>query len=281
MAAIRLSRALGADRPRRRWSDRRSAPLMRRRYRCPRLRAVASARHLPAGLHVVSANVHDRRHRHRRPRTRSASTCRSGVEARWQAHQPAERSGDGDALQRHRRAAAVVHPACAHCPGTLAGAVRRAHLAAERARRELIDSNRGLILSVVNRYRGVVRAESSTLDMSDLDHRRRAPAAQRRRSSLHRSHGHAGPRRRLVEARAAGGRQRHAQRDRSRHRCVGGVPPAARLVPGASRRPRPGRATIVAQRMAFAAGVTRLMGHARLHDRFAGIAALELMLRRR
>jgi hypothetical protein len=50
----------------------------------------------------------------------------------------------------------------------LRGAVRRAHMAAEQARAELIQSNRGLVRTVVNRYRSVVRAEATSLELDDL-----------------------------------------------------------------------------------------------------------------
>lgn len=50
----------------------------------------------------------------------------------------------------------------------LRGAVRRAHMAAEQARVELIQSNRGLVRTVVNRYRSVVRAEATSLELDDL-----------------------------------------------------------------------------------------------------------------
>lgn len=47
-------------------------------------------------------------------------------------------------------------------------AVRRAHLAAENARRQLLEDNQGLVRSVVNRYRAVVRSEASSLELADL-----------------------------------------------------------------------------------------------------------------
>jgi hypothetical protein len=50
----------------------------------------------------------------------------------------------------------------------LRGAVRRAHMAAEQARADLIQSNRGLVRTVVNRYRSVVRAEATSLELDDL-----------------------------------------------------------------------------------------------------------------
>jgi hypothetical protein len=50
----------------------------------------------------------------------------------------------------------------------LRSAVRRAHLTAEQARIELISCNRGLVRTVVNRYRSVVRAEATSLELDDL-----------------------------------------------------------------------------------------------------------------
>jgi hypothetical protein len=50
----------------------------------------------------------------------------------------------------------------------LRGAVRRVHMAAEQARAELIQGNRGLVRTVVNRYRSVVRAEATALELDDL-----------------------------------------------------------------------------------------------------------------
>lgn len=48
------------------------------------------------------------------------------------------------------------------------GALRRAHLAAERARVELIASNRGLLVTVVRRFRGVARQEAGVIEEGDL-----------------------------------------------------------------------------------------------------------------
>lgn len=48
------------------------------------------------------------------------------------------------------------------------GALRRAHLAAERARSELIASNRGLLVTVVRRFRGVARQEAGVIEEADL-----------------------------------------------------------------------------------------------------------------
>jgi len=48
------------------------------------------------------------------------------------------------------------------------GAMRRTQLAAERARAELIDANRGLLVSVVKRFRGVSRTEGSIIEPGDL-----------------------------------------------------------------------------------------------------------------
>jgi hypothetical protein len=48
------------------------------------------------------------------------------------------------------------------------GAIRRTQLAAERARAELIEANRGLLVTVVKRFRGVSRTEGSIIEPSDL-----------------------------------------------------------------------------------------------------------------
>jgi hypothetical protein len=48
------------------------------------------------------------------------------------------------------------------------GALRRAHLAAERARAELIATNRGLLITVVRRFRGVTRQEAGVIEEGDL-----------------------------------------------------------------------------------------------------------------
>ncbi|MCU1393727.1 MAG: hypothetical protein JWM34_2155 [Ilumatobacteraceae bacterium] len=162
-------------------------------------------------------------------------------------------------------------------PATLSGAVRRVHLAAERARRELIDTNRGLILSVVNRYRAVVRAESSTLDMSDLiivgehqllsvvDRHFSDPASMPVRDVAWSK---------LVQ-RAVGNAVRSEIA-----RATGVSVEFRQLLTWFQAHPedRTETSAVVAQRMAFAAGVTRLMAAREIHDRFAGVAALELML---
>ena len=162
-------------------------------------------------------------------------------------------------------------------PGTLAGAVRRIHLAAERARRELIESNRGLVLSVVNRYRAVVRAESSTLDMSDLiivgEHQMLSvvdryftdPDSQPVRDVAWSK---------LVQ-RAVGNAVRSEIA-----RATGVSVEFRQLLTWFQAHPEDRTETVetVAQRMAFAAGVTRLMAAREIHDRFAGVATLELML---
>lgn len=48
------------------------------------------------------------------------------------------------------------------------GAVRRATLAAERARAELLTANRGLVVTVVKRFRGVARNERAIIEQGDL-----------------------------------------------------------------------------------------------------------------
>lgn len=50
----------------------------------------------------------------------------------------------------------------------LVGAIRRVHLAAERSRAELLASNRGLLVSVVKRFRGVARQEAGVIEERDL-----------------------------------------------------------------------------------------------------------------
>ncbi|MCU1389657.1 MAG: hypothetical protein JWL72_2995 [Ilumatobacteraceae bacterium] len=161
--------------------------------------------------------------------------------------------------------------------GTLAGAVRRVHLAAERARRELIDSNRGLILSVVNRYRAVVRAESSSLDMSDLiavgEHQ------LLRVVDRHFADPDTLPVRDVAWSKLVQRAVGNAVRSEIA-RATGVSVEFRQLLTWFQAHPEDRSETpeLVAQRMAFAAGVTRLMATRELHDRFAGAAALELML---
>jgi hypothetical protein len=159
----------------------------------------------------------------------------------------------------------------------LFGAVRRVHLAAERARRELIESNRGLILSVVNRYRAVVRAESSTLDMSDLiivgEHQLLSVVDR------HFSDPDATPVRDVAWSKLVQRAVGNAVRSEIA-RATGVSVEFRQLLTWFQTHPedRTEAPGVVAQRMAFAAGVTRLMAVRELHDRYAGVAALELML---
>lgn len=159
----------------------------------------------------------------------------------------------------------------------LAGAVRRVHLAAERARRDLIESNRGLILSVVNRYRAVVRAESSTLDMSDLiivgEHQLLSVVDR------HFSDPDSPPVRTVAWSKLVQRAVGNAVRSEIA-RATGVSVEFRQLLTWFQAHPEDRAETpaTVAQRMAFAAGVTRLMATRETHDRFAGVAALELML---
>ncbi len=169
----------------------------------------------------------------------------------------------------------VTRPAL--CNGTLVGSIRRTHLAAEHARRELLEMNRGLVRTVVNRFRGVVRSESSSLDINDLmivgEHhllqvvdRWYADPAQRPERQVAWS--------KLVQ-RAIGNAVRSEIA-----RATGISVEFRQLLSWFHAHPedRSERSSLVAQRMAFAAAVTRLMAKRGLHDRAAGVAALELML---
>lgn len=157
------------------------------------------------------------------------------------------------------------------------GAVRRTHLAAERARAELIETNRGLVRSVVNRFRGVLRAESASIDLGDLmavgehhllevaDRWFTDPTVRPVRDVawsklVQRAIGNA---LRTEIARATGISVEFRQLLAWFHSH-----PDDRSLPAA----------VVAQRMAFATGVTRVMSRLGLHDRTSGVAALEEML---
>jgi hypothetical protein len=160
---------------------------------------------------------------------------------------------------------------------TVIGSVRRAHLAAEAARRELIESNRGLIMSVVNRYRGVVRAESSALDMSDLiivgEHQLLNVVDR------YFSNPDVAPERHVAWSKLVQRAIGNAVRTEI-SRATGVSVEFRQLLTWMQTHPedRAADPAIVAQQMAFAAGVTRLMAKRNIRDRFAGVAALELML---
>lgn len=87
--------------------------------------------------------------------------------ASWSA-QRAQRSGDRAVLDEVVAQLPRSVQVRALSGAALRGAVRRAHLAGEQARRRLVESNRGLVRTVVNRYRSVVRAEATSLDLDDL-----------------------------------------------------------------------------------------------------------------
>ncbi len=159
----------------------------------------------------------------------------------------------------------------------LVAAVRRTHLAAERARHELIETNRGLVLSVVNRYRSVVRSESSALDMSDL-----IVVAEHQVLSVverHFSNPQSAPVRDVAWSKLVQRAIGNAVRGEIA-RATGVSVEFRQLLTWFQAHPedRPEVPAVVAQRMAFAAGVTRLMAKRNLRDRFAGIAQLEFML---
>ncbi len=159
----------------------------------------------------------------------------------------------------------------------LIGAVRRAHLMAERARVELLETNRGLVRSVVNRFRGVVRAESASIDLSDLmavgehhllevvDRWFTDPTAKPVRDVAWSK---------LVQ-RAIGNALRTEIA-----RATGISVEFRQLLAWFHSHPddRVGDPADVAERMAFAAGVTRMMSRLGVNERAAGAAALTAML---
>jgi hypothetical protein len=161
--------------------------------------------------------------------------------------------------------------------GAILGSVRRVHLAAERARAELLETNRGLVRSVVNRFRGVLRAESASIDFGDLmavgeqhllevvDRWFTDPSVRPVRDVawsklVQRAIGNA---LRTEIARATGISVEFRQLLAWFH-----THPDDRAEP----------ADVVAERMAFAAGVTRVMARLGIQDRRAGAAALEAMM---
>lgn len=158
-------------------------------------------------------------------------------------------------------------------------AVRRIHLAAEQARRGLLDDNRGLVRTVVNRYRAVLRAESSSLELADLlvvgehqlldvvDRMFTAPDAPRPRDVAWSK---------LVQ-RAIGGAVRAEVA-----RATGISVEFRQLLAWFHANPqdRHAPAIDVARRMAFAAGVTRLMAARAISSRGAAAAELDEMLER-
>jgi hypothetical protein len=158
-------------------------------------------------------------------------------------------------------------------------AVRRIHLAAEQARRALLEDNRGLVRTVVNRYRAVLRAEASSLELADLlvvaehqlldvvDRSFTAPDAPRPRDVAWSK---------LVQ-RAIGGAVRAEVA-----RATGISVEFRQLLAWFHANPqdRHAPAIDVARRMAFAAGVTRLMAARVISSRGAAAAELDEMLER-
>jgi hypothetical protein len=161
--------------------------------------------------------------------------------------------------------------------GAMIGTVRRAHLAAERARAELLETNRGLVRSVVNRFRGVLRAESASIDFGDL----MAVGEQHLLEVVDRWFTDPGVRpvrdvawSKLVQ-RAIGNALRTEIA-----RATGISVEFRQLMAWFHTHPddRAELPTVVAERMAFAAGVTRVMARLGIQDRSAGAAALEAMM---
>lgn len=158
-------------------------------------------------------------------------------------------------------------------------AVRRIHVAAEQARRSLLEDNRGLVRSVVNRYRAVVRSEASSLDLADLlvvaehqlldvvDRTFTAPDAPRPRDVAWSK----------IVQRAIGGAVRAEVA-----RATGISVEFRQLLAWFHANPQDRRAAPddVARRMAFAAGVTRLMAARSITSRGAAAAELDDMLER-
>lgn len=156
-------------------------------------------------------------------------------------------------------------------------AVRRLHVAAERARRSLLEENRGLVRSVVNRYRAVVRSEASSLELADLyvvaehqllevvDRCYTAPDAPRPRDVAWSK---------LVQ-RAIGGAVRAEVA-----RATGISVEFRQLLAWFHAHPQDRRAAPaeVAHRMAFAAGVTRLMAARLISSRAAASDLLAEMI---
>ncbi|HEY4330916.1 MAG TPA: hypothetical protein VGM78_00035 [Ilumatobacteraceae bacterium] len=171
--------------------------------------------------------------------------------------------------------ASLVLPAV--CGAGLVGMIRRTHLAAERARHELLEMNRGLVRSVVNRFRGVVRSEASSLDLNDLmivGEHQLLQVVDRWYADPQRSPERAVAWSKLVQ-RAIGNAIRSEIA-----RATGISVEFRQLLSWFHAHPEDRRepATVVAQRIAFGAAVTRLLAKRGLHDRAAGVAALELML---
>ncbi|MGZ4725329.1 MAG: hypothetical protein ACXV8L_14085 [Ilumatobacteraceae bacterium] len=159
----------------------------------------------------------------------------------------------------------------------LTGTVRRAHLAAERARAELLETNRGLVRSVVNRFRGVLRAESASIDFGDL----MAVGEQHLLEVVDRwfTDPSARPVRDVAWSKLVQRAIGNALRTEIA-RATGISVEFRQLMAWFHTHPddRAELASVVAERMAFAAGVTRVMARLGIQDRAAGAAALEAMM---
>lgn len=159
----------------------------------------------------------------------------------------------------------------------LVGAVRRVHLQAQRARAELLQLNGGLVRSVVNRFRAVVRAESALIDLRDLvsvGEQQLLEVADRYFTDPEQSPVRTVAWSKLVQ-RAIGNALR------SEIARVTGISVEFRQLLGwyhTHPEDRELPAEHVARRMAFAAGVTRLMSAEGIHDRSEAEALLEAML---
>ncbi|MCE9620934.1 MAG: hypothetical protein K8R99_01165 [Actinomycetia bacterium] len=160
---------------------------------------------------------------------------------------------------------------------SVAGAVRRAHLQAERARAELLQLNGGLVRSVVNRFRGVARAESALMDLNDLlavGQQQLLAVADRYFTDPDKSPVRTVAWSKLVQ-RAIGNALR------TEIARVTGISVEFRQLLNWCRTHPEDRdlpADVIARRMAFAAGVTRLMSARSIHDRQAAHELLEEML---
>jgi hypothetical protein len=160
---------------------------------------------------------------------------------------------------------------------SLLGAIRRAHLQAQRAKTELLRLNGGLVRSVVNRFRGVVRTESALIDLKDLvavGEQQLLEVADRYFTDPEQAPVRTVAWSKLVQ-RAIGNALRTEIA-----RVTGISVEFRQLLSWYHSHPedRDQPAEFVARRMAFAAGVTRLMSARAIHDRAAAHELLETML---
>ncbi|MBI4885047.1 MAG: hypothetical protein HY826_13435 [Actinobacteria bacterium] len=170
-------------------------------------------------------------------------------------------------------------PRSIHVPSapSLIGATRRVHLQAERARAELLRLNGGLVRSVVNRFRGVIRTESALMDLNDLvsvGEQQLLEVADRYFTDPDTS-----PTRTVAWSKLV--RRAVGNALRSEIARVTGISVEFRQLltwyhahPGDRELP----AEIVARRMAFSAGVSRLMSARNIRDRATAFQLLEELL---